>query len=366
MTGLWISVIIGRLHNMINIFDYISKLTNATDEGELLQSLGIQYIVIESTSRCNLKCVMCPRNFFEPDCEDISIELFKKISKYFNSDVTVNLAGWGEPLIHPELAELIRITKDKKASVGFTTNATLLDKEQSIKLIESELDFIDFSLDGGTVETYGHSRYSASFEEVVENIKKFVEMKRRLNSNTPRTSITFVMMKKNLYELPLMVRFVKDFGIDKLVAKNFNVIANEHDIEQVVFTHSQYNKPDNNFIESREQIIEDSIALAKKLNVDMEVSPIETTVANRCRLASSALFISHTGDVSICCATGYPVPRMLNKKDKLENAKIIYGNINKSKLDKILKTKEYEECKIKAASGIIPVECNGCLLVEGI
>ncbi len=351
---------------MVDILNFINSLANTTNETELLQSLKISCLVIESTSRCNLKCEMCPRNSFKHDPGDIDLDLFKKISKYFYCGIDVNLAGWGEPLLHPEPDVLIRITKGKGANVGFTTNATLLDIEKSAKLIKSGLDFIDFSLDGATQETYEQIRHGAKFKDVITNIKNFIEIKRSLNLKTPWTSITFVMMKKNIHELPLMVKLAKELNVDVLVAKNFNVLTNEKDIEQVVFTQNRYNKPDDNFIKIRDKIIADSVSLARNLNMNLVTNPIETNMTNKCRLASSALFISHTGEVAICCATGYPVPRMLNKKDKLDNAKVIYGNINKSKLNKILKTKGYEECKIKAASDIIPVECNGCLLSEGI
>lgn len=351
---------------MVDILNIINRFAHTTNETELLHSLKLHSLVIESTSRCNLKCAMCPRNSYEHDIGDIDIELFKKISKYFNRGIDVNLAGWGEPLLHPELDELINIAKRKGASVSFTTNATLLDIETSKKLIKNGLDFIDFSLDGATQETYENIRHGAKFENVISNIRNFIKIKDSLSSKTPRTSITFVMMKKNIHELPLMVRLARELNIDVLVAKNFNVLTNEQDIEQVVFTHNLYNLHDNAFIKKRDKIIADSQSLARNLNMNLVINPIEINISNRCKLASTSLFISHNGEVSICCATGYPVPRMLTKKGKLENAKIIYGNLNSNSLNNILKTKEYKECKLKAASDIIPVECKGCLLSEGI
>ncbi len=351
---------------MIDIYNFITKFSKNINESELLKTLNIHYLVIESTSRCNLKCEMCPRNSFKSENGDIDLELFKEINKYVNHGITVNLAGWGEPLLHPEIDELIKIVKMKRASVGFTTNATLLDTETSAELINNGLDLIDFSLDGATHKTYENIRHGAKFEEVITNIRNFIKIKEKLNSKTPGTSITFVMMKKNIYELPLMVRLAKELKIDVLVAKNFNVITNEIDIEQVVFTHKLYNQHDNTFIRKRDQIIADSLALARNLNINLVVNPIEINAFNKCKLASTSLFISHKGEVAVCCATGYPVPRMLNNKDRLENAKIIYGNMNSNNLNKILRIKEYEKCKLNAASDIIPIECKGCLLSDGI
>lgn len=349
------------MNSVLNLFNSLFR-----NETEVLQALKIRCLVIESTSRCNLKCEMCPRNSFKQTPGDIDLELFKKISKYFKSGMDINLAGWGEPLLHTDLMEMIRIAKTKNARVGFTTNATLLDSETSKKLIKSKLDFIDFSIDGATPETYEQIRKGAKFYNVINNIKNFIEIKESLESKTPSTSITFVMMKRNIHELPSMVELAKKLNVDVLTAKNFNVLTNKTDLDQIIFSHDKYNKLDENFIQFRNNMVSNAVSISNNLNVKFIIYPFESDRSNKCRLASTALFISHNGEVAICCATGYPVPRMLNGTDVLENAKIIYGNFSTSKLSSILQAKGYIECRNEAMQEIIPVECKGCLLSEGI
>ncbi len=351
---------------MINFLNLINGLIKKRNETEVLDLLRIRLLVIESTSRCNLKCEMCPRNSFKCEHGDIDLDLFKRISKYFTPAIIVSLTGWGEPLLHPRLIEIINIVKKKGAKVGFTTNATLLDNEVSEKLIKSDLDFIDFSVDGGSQETYEQIRMGAKFDDVINNIKNFIKIKETSGSKSPSTSITFVMMKKNIHELPLMVQLAKELKVDKLVAKNFNVLTNKDDIIQTIFFNYKYNILDNNFITFRNNIISDSISLANNLNLNLFINPFENNELNRCNLPSTALFISHKGEVTICCATGYPVPRMLNKTEVLKNAKITYGNLNTSNLDVILQKKEYLECRANAVKGVAPAECRGCLLWNGL
>src|SRR3972149_275334 len=115
--------------NIMNAF--LSFVNKIFENENALKSLKIRDIVIESTSRCNLRCEMCPRNSIEQIPGDIDLSLFKNISKYFNPDIVVNLAGWGEPLLHPRLIEMIKIAKKKGSQVVFTPNATLLDTEIS-------------------------------------------------------------------------------------------------------------------------------------------------------------------------------------------------------------------------------------------
>lgn len=336
------------------------------NETNLLNELKINNIVIESTSRCNLQCEMCPRNSVKQTCGDFDLNLFKKLSKYFKKNMVVNLAGWGEPLLHPRLIEMVRIAKRRGVIIGFTTNATLMDIEISEKLIKGGLDFIDFSLDGATQKTYEQIRRGAKFNEVINNIRKFIEIKNSLSKKALHTSITFVMMKQNIHELPLMVKLTKDLKVEFLNAKNFDVLSSKEDIEKVVFSHDKYNKSDNNFIKFRDDIIANTVSLANDLNLNLEINPFVINESKKCKLASTGIFISHFGEVTICCATGHHVPRMLDRTNTLENAKIIYGNLNTSELTKILTEKRYIECKNKAAQDIIPIECKGCLLSEGL
>jgi len=81
-------------------------------------------IQIEVTSRCFLKCVMCP-NITLPkwDSRDMDFETFTKISKYFPYAKLIYLQGMGrEPLLHARIFDLIRMVKNAECRAGFTTN----------------------------------------------------------------------------------------------------------------------------------------------------------------------------------------------------------------------------------------------------
>ena len=67
----------------------------------------------------------------------------------------------GEPLLHPQLCEIIRHAKEQGiVDVIINTNATHLDDSYAEKLLNSGLDYIIFSFDGGTKETYEKNRVS--------------------------------------------------------------------------------------------------------------------------------------------------------------------------------------------------------------
>lgn len=82
-------------------------------------------IYIEITNSCNLKCKFCPqtnrkKEFMTPEQFEIIINKIKDYTKYIYLHVK------GEPLIHPQLEELIKIANKNNINVNITTNARLL------------------------------------------------------------------------------------------------------------------------------------------------------------------------------------------------------------------------------------------------
>jgi MoaA/NifB/PqqE/SkfB family radical SAM enzyme len=57
----------------------------------------------------------------------------------------------------------------------------MLSEELSSEILKSGLDHPLFSFDGCDKETYEHIRNGGNFEKVVENITRFLEIKREKN-----------------------------------------------------------------------------------------------------------------------------------------------------------------------------------------
>jgi MoaA/NifB/PqqE/SkfB family radical SAM enzyme len=92
-----------------------------------------QKIYIEITNVCNLKCAFCPdtkriKGFMTAENFE---EAVKKVCKYTN---LIYLHVKGEPLLHPNLKEILEICDKYGIMVNLTTNATLiLDKVNILK-----------------------------------------------------------------------------------------------------------------------------------------------------------------------------------------------------------------------------------------
>ncbi|MBP1714557.1 MAG: putative oxidoreductase, partial [Deltaproteobacteria bacterium] len=91
-------------------------------------------VYIEPTNGCNLECRTCIRNTWDEAVGKMSPKTFKRILKglkEFSPVPSVFFGGFGEPLSHPDIVNMITQTKALGASVEMITNGTLLTREMS-------------------------------------------------------------------------------------------------------------------------------------------------------------------------------------------------------------------------------------------
>lgn len=150
---------------------------------------------IEPTSRCNLKCDMCLTGTGQVakggKTGIMDISTYRKIIGELKDHPIIRLGLFfrGEPLIHPRIAEMVRIANDYGLNPYFHTNATLMTPDIAEKLIKSGLSYISFSFDCDSKEKYEAVRKGASFDRTLDNIRSFIRIKEVMGSPTPRVVI---------------------------------------------------------------------------------------------------------------------------------------------------------------------------------
>jgi MoaA/NifB/PqqE/SkfB family radical SAM enzyme len=111
----------------------------------------LKKLYIEPTNQCNLTCRTCIRNTWDEPMGQMSEDTFKKITKRlkdFSPLPTVIFGGFGEPLHHPHIADMVAEIKALGAPVELITNGTLLKEKLARELMATGIDVIWLSLDG--------------------------------------------------------------------------------------------------------------------------------------------------------------------------------------------------------------------------
>jgi MoaA/NifB/PqqE/SkfB family radical SAM enzyme len=217
-------------------------------------------IYVEPTSRCNLNCVTCMRNAWEEPLGDMSGQTYSRVLEGVRrcaTPPTVFFGGLGEPLTHPDIVDMVARAKAVRAPgaplgaprVELITNGCLLTEDMSRALIQAGLDTLWVSLDGIRPESYGDVRLGALLPTVLENLRFFKEARRQLKVETlppqerenyeyqeggldgyteyralptlvPHLGIVFVAMRRNMGDLPELLRVGRALGATRFLVTN--------------------------------------------------------------------------------------------------------------------------------------------------
>lgn len=103
-------------------------------------------VTFQVTNNCNLNCVHCHRK--NKNSRSISISQFRKIIKQLRqlNVFNINISG-GEPLLRPELSEMIKIVNGAGMRATISSNAVLLDNKAVDSLYEAGLRNMQISFD---------------------------------------------------------------------------------------------------------------------------------------------------------------------------------------------------------------------------
>jgi MoaA/NifB/PqqE/SkfB family radical SAM enzyme len=143
---------------------------------------------IEASSRCNLKCDHCFRQYMDMHESDyMSIDLYRKIvdecAKY--KLFTLKFSMRGEPTLHPEIVMMIDYAKKKGIKeVWINTHGAQLTERMAEGFIKSGLDCLTVSFDG-LGEMYESIRIPLKYEENLAKLKMFMKVRKRLRARKP-------------------------------------------------------------------------------------------------------------------------------------------------------------------------------------
>ena len=133
---------------------------------------------------------------------------------------SVFFGGLGEPLSHPDIVPMVAEVKALGATVELITNGTLLDDEMSRGLIEAGLDRLWVSLDGARPESYTDVRLGATLPQVIANLAHFRDLRVPTHLPTPEIGIAFVAMRRNIADLPALLRLGRQLGAMHFLVTN--------------------------------------------------------------------------------------------------------------------------------------------------
>lgn len=277
------------------------------------------------TEECNFNCPMCHvRDARLKKKTRLSYanlrQVFDEAASYSSS---FQITG-GEPLLHPQIGEIIAYLTRKRIVKGLVTNGLLLD-EKAEEVIKLGLDFLAISLDGPDEETqYKRGLVKGSFKKVVKGIKKAISL--RGKKLFPNIRLATVITRNNLHNFDKLYELALTLGVDQWSLSNFFFYNNKILKEQKMFS-KQWLMGDSvwgenvgekqNYIDQKERIILGEkikdlkkkvlvqknklrVSLPSCLDIEKYYSGTFPGSASFCNSPYRQVFIRSDGEVEIC------------------------------------------------------------------
>ncbi len=165
---------------------------------------------LEPTPSCPAACAMCPRSLVK-DSGFMKVETLEKIVSQLDSSFVweLDLAGRGEPTIHPKLPELLEVMRRPKIPTGIVTTGVTLT-QRNVDAIVKNVDRIRLSVSSINKQTFEKIHKGLEYEKIWRNIAILARA-------AAYKSIIHLTGGPDIYEhLPETVNHLRKLGFNKL------------------------------------------------------------------------------------------------------------------------------------------------------
>lgn len=173
------------------------------------------------TNRCNHHCTFCTLDWITHGKDILDTGRLKSILGVMAAwgVKSVYYAGEGEPTLHPDFADIIKMTKGFGLSVALSTNGSLFTQEIASKVLPW-LSWVRFSvdtvIDRGYINLHGVGK--GTLIKVINNISDCVELKRKFGYKVD-IGVQAILTKETALNVEYLARYMRKIGVDNVQIK---------------------------------------------------------------------------------------------------------------------------------------------------
>jgi MoaA/NifB/PqqE/SkfB family radical SAM enzyme len=130
--------------------------------------------------RCNLACTYC--NEFDKTSDPVALdEMLRRIDRLAEFGTSVVTISGGEPMMHPEIFEIIARIRHHGMIAGLISNGYYFQPDKIQKLNEAGLDYLQISIDNVNPDDVSNKSLKVLDAKLV-NLKEHAKFKVNINS----------------------------------------------------------------------------------------------------------------------------------------------------------------------------------------
>lgn len=320
----------------------------------------LRRIYIEATARCNLDCRICVRRTWRDAPGEMSMETFDSLAgqlRDFPDLREVTFGGFGEPLLHPHIVEMVARASGLGARVALTTNGLALERAMAEALIGARLGTLVVSVDTAHVQAYAQAGVTGGLDRVLSNVRTARALVEKRGLMTPRIGLEVVATRSNLEDLVQLPSLAREVGASFVQVSNLLPYRSE-EARDVLYDRDGPLAPQTGWPVASGGWVVWGIARLPRM---------KWGASRKCRFVESrALVVGWDGAVSPCYALMHTYPYFIYGRRK-EVTRYTLGNVNAEPLDRIWTSEEYVLFRAKVSDFRFPscVDCGmACAYAE--
>jgi MoaA/NifB/PqqE/SkfB family radical SAM enzyme len=183
---------------------------------------------LEPTVRCQLSCPLCPRERVNGSLGDglMPFEAYARLLAEVGPRLlAIAFWQWGEPLLHPQLPEMVALAKRHGILTLLATNGqTDPDEARLGELCDAGLDLLIVALDGVTEEVYRGFRQGGSAAATRRFLAEAVRRRdARPGADRPLLNARIIATRASEPEIGAARDFARDAGVDLFSIKSVSL-----------------------------------------------------------------------------------------------------------------------------------------------
>jgi MoaA/NifB/PqqE/SkfB family radical SAM enzyme len=253
---------------------------------------------------------------------------------------------------------------DNGSDTHFVTNGSLLNYQRLEQLTRRRVS-VALSIDGATKETYESVRLGGNFDRILDKlamIKKLRDV--HLSRHFAHFGFHLVALRRNIAEVPELIRLARRFDIDSVSVNDFSFTATEFDWETPQADPERVNR----FLDEARRVAEEldvnlflpppyvaastappGARLWRKVCQAKTLLPAPNRFPQRCFAPWSEPYVCVDGSVRPCCTSD----RALD-------------SLSKKTFDEVWNGRPYRRFRRRIDGPLPPMECRSCNIPWGI
>ena len=283
---------------------------------------------VEISSYSSMECRLCPQAVFAEQWvfQNMSLETFQKIGSYLHLAKRLDLRGWGDPLANDNAVQMVHLAKEAGCLTSLTTRGLHLTEDISQSLLIEGLDSLEVSLEEISRSDREALSTGTDLRRILDNLQRFLELKRRSGRKTPALRLSFLMTRMNIREIPQTISLAAGVGADEVVLRNLDYLPEERWNILRTFHHES---PTPAF----QGNIDETHRLGKKTGIRVTHYPLKAEEVPVCEPNPPRnVFFSVDGSVAPCMYLRLPregdIPRIF-LNDQYTVPQTSFGNIHR-------------------------------------